>query len=148
LNCASLKKRWMKTPSQRRIRQADGSQAPVSVEDYAHRLFRERVGIGITLPPAFVAAPEVAPEGQLDVQAALQRHVDNAISKTVSVPASCAFADFRDIYQRAYALGLKGCAAFRQILSPAKCSLPIGKRLHSAAAHPRLRVFGADLRSS
>jgi ribonucleoside-diphosphate reductase alpha chain len=39
--------------------------------------------------------------------------VDNAISKTVNVPEECGFAAFRDIYERAYALGLKGCAAFR-----------------------------------
>jgi ribonucleoside-diphosphate reductase alpha chain len=98
---------------QRRIRQADGSEQQVGVEDYAHRLFRERFGAGTALPPAFVTASQVAPTRQLELQAALQRHVDNAISKTVNVPEECGFAAFRDIYERAYALGLKGCAAFR-----------------------------------
>jgi ribonucleoside-diphosphate reductase alpha chain len=98
---------------QRRIRRADGSEHQVGVEDYAHRLFRERFGAGTALPPAFVVASQVAPAAQLELQAALQRHVDNAISKTVNVSSECRFAAFRGIYERAYALGLKGCATFR-----------------------------------
>jgi ribonucleoside-diphosphate reductase alpha chain len=97
----------------RRIRQADGSEKMVPVEDYAHRMFRERLGAGAALPAAFLTAAQVSPEAQLAIQAAMQRHVDNAISKTVSVPAECAFDAFRAIYDRAYELGLKGCAAFR-----------------------------------
>jgi ribonucleoside-diphosphate reductase alpha chain len=65
------------------------------------------------LPPAFVSACQVAPAMQLELQAALQRHVDNAISKTVNVSPECGFAAFRGVYERAHALGLKGCAAFR-----------------------------------
>jgi ribonucleoside-diphosphate reductase alpha chain len=97
----------------RRIRQADGSEKTVAVEDHAHHLFRERFGSHAALPAAFVSAPQIAPEAQLELQTALQRYVDSAISKTVSVPADCDFAAFRDIYERAYALGLKGCTAFR-----------------------------------
>lgn len=98
---------------QRRIRQADGAEMTVAVEDYAHRLFRDRFGTAAPLPAAFVTVAQVAPEAQLAMQAALQRHVDNAISKTVNVPAEYGFEVFRSLYERAYALGLKGCAAFR-----------------------------------
>jgi ribonucleoside-diphosphate reductase alpha chain len=97
----------------RRIRQPDGSERTVQVEDYARRRYRERFGAGAALPPVFVAAPQIAPEAQLELQSALQRHVDNAISKTVSVPADYEFAAFRGLYERAYALELKGCTAFR-----------------------------------
>jgi ribonucleoside-diphosphate reductase alpha chain len=97
----------------RRIRQADGSERTMAVEDYAHRLFRDRFGTDLPLPGAFVTAPQIAPDAQLELQAALQRHVDSAISKTVSVPADYDFAAFRGIYDRALALGLKGCTAFR-----------------------------------
>jgi ribonucleoside-diphosphate reductase alpha chain len=98
---------------QRRIRLGDGGEKMLPVEDYAHRLYREKFGQGASLPPAFVAASQVPPVQQLAMQAALQRYVDNAISKTVNVPADCSFVDFRGIYERAYQLGLKGCAAFR-----------------------------------
>lgn len=97
----------------RRIRVADGSEMTVPVEDYAHRLFRETFGESAELSPAFVAAAEVTPIQQLEMQARLQRFVDNAISKTISVPATCGFDDFRAVYDRAYRLGLKGCATFR-----------------------------------
>jgi len=97
----------------RRIWQPDGTEKEVPVEDYAHRLFRERFGADAALPEAFVAAGEIAPEAQLALQAALQRFVDNAISKTINVPAKYSFESFRGVYERAYALGLKGCAAFR-----------------------------------
>ena len=99
--------------AQRRIRQADGGERTVQIEDYARRLYHERFGADAALPPAFVAAPQIAPEAHLELQSALQQHVDNAISKTVSVPAGYRFAAFRDLYERAYALGLKGCTAFR-----------------------------------
>ena len=47
------------------------------------------------------------------MQAALQPYVDEAISKTVNVPESLGFAEFRSLYERAYALGLKGVTAYR-----------------------------------
>ena len=92
-----------------------GADAPATfaVEDYAHRRFRATFGAEAPLPPAFVAAAAVTPRDQLAVQAALQPYVDNAIAKTVNVPADCAFAAFRGVYDDAYRLGLKGCAAFR-----------------------------------
>ena len=49
----------------------------------------------------------------LDMQAALQPWVDNAISKTVNVPQDYSFAQFRSLYDYAYAKGLKGCTTFR-----------------------------------
>jgi len=83
------------------------------VEDYAYRQFRASFGDSAPLPPAFVAAAAVSPHEQLAVQAALQPFVDNAIAKTIHVPAGCAFGAFRGIYEDAYRMGLKGCAAYR-----------------------------------
>jgi ribonucleoside-diphosphate reductase alpha chain len=45
--------------------------------------------------------------------AALAPLVDNSISKTVNVPADLTRSAFRNIYKRAYALGVKGCTVFR-----------------------------------
>ena len=50
------------------------------------------------LPDAFVRAGDMAPGAHLAMQAAIQRHVDGAISKTINVPQSMSFADFEAIY--------------------------------------------------
>jgi ribonucleoside-diphosphate reductase alpha chain len=117
----------------RRIRLVDGGETMVPVEDYAHRLYREKFGDTAALPPAFVTASQVSPMQQLAMQASLQRCVDNAISKTVNVPADCSFEDFRGVYERAYQLGLKGCAAFRPNPVTGKYSCPTTPR---ACANP------------
>jgi ribonucleoside-diphosphate reductase alpha chain len=53
------------------------------------------------------------PAAHLGMQAALQPFVDNSISKTINVPRDCRFEDFKEIYQQAYHMGLKGCTTFR-----------------------------------
>lgn len=98
---------------QRQIRSPDGRHHAVELDDYAYRLFRSLHGAEAPLPPAFVRAAEIDPLAQLDLQSALQRHVDNAISKTVNVPADYPFDAFRALYEAAYARGLKGCTVFR-----------------------------------
>jgi len=98
---------------QRRVREADGSLSEHAVSDFAYRLYRERNGVGAPLTPAFVTAGEVSPFMHLDMQAALQPWVDSAISKTVNVPQDYSFAQFRSLYDYAYAKGLKGCTTFR-----------------------------------
>ncbi len=96
---------------QRRVRFPHGEEA-VSTEDYAYRLYRRLHGAA-PLPDAFVTAREVAPSQHLAMQAALQRHVDNAISKTVNLPPSASFEAFSAVYTEAWRLGLKGCTVFR-----------------------------------
>ncbi len=97
----------------RRVREADGSFSEHAVTDYAYRLYRERHGADAPLTPAFVTAAEIPPRQHLDMQAALQPWVDNAISKTVNVPQDYRFEDFRSLYDYAYDRGLKGCTTFR-----------------------------------
>ncbi|HRD78755.1 MAG TPA: adenosylcobalamin-dependent ribonucleoside-diphosphate reductase, partial [Hyphomicrobiaceae bacterium] len=97
----------------RRVRQADGAQRETNVEDWAVAEWKRLRGPQATLPPAFVTAGSVNPRGHLEMQAALQPHVDGAISKTINCPVDMPFESFRDIYSQAYELGLKGCTTFR-----------------------------------
>jgi ribonucleoside-diphosphate reductase alpha chain len=97
----------------RRVREADGSLTEHAVRDYAYHLYRECQGAHAPLTPAFVTAEEISPFMHLDMQAALQPWVDNAISKTVHVPSDYSFAQFRSLYDYAYNRGLKGCTTFR-----------------------------------
>jgi ribonucleoside-diphosphate reductase alpha chain len=96
----------------RSVRTREGGSERYRVEDHAARLWRERFG-SRPGPPAFLVAHEVAPEDHLAMQAAVQPYVDNAISKTINVPAGIAFDSFEQLYRRAYDLGLKGCTTFR-----------------------------------
>jgi len=97
----------------RRILQGDGTRRTERVTDYAAQLWWKLKGKDVALPPAFVTAETLSPEAHLIMQAAVQRHVDSSISKTINVPASLSFDDFKKVYERAYDLGLKGCTTFR-----------------------------------
>lgn len=96
----------------RRVLQPDGSYRTHQVEDHAYRLWRDRRGQA-PLPSYFQRAHAIAPEAHLEMQAAVSPYVDNAISKTINVPAGYAISAFRFLYERAYELGLKGCTTFR-----------------------------------
>ena len=97
----------------RRVRAAGDDMREEQVEDYAHALFRSMFGAERRLPPAFTTTADLSPRAHLEMQAALQRHVDSSISKTINCPEDLSFEAFKDVYLEAYALGLKGCTTFR-----------------------------------
>ena len=97
----------------RKIRTGTGSETGEhTVQDYAYAMWRSMNGDKV-LPPEFVTSADLMPYEHLSMQAAAQKWVDSAISKTINVPTGMAFEDFRDIYTKAWTLGLKGCTAFR-----------------------------------
>ncbi len=62
---------------------------------------------------AFPTAAEIAPEWHLRMQAAVQRHVDAAVSKTVNLPAAATVDDVRSIYLAAWKARVKGITVYR-----------------------------------
>jgi ribonucleoside-diphosphate reductase alpha chain len=98
---------------QRRVLTDTGGYRNFAVIDPAYRLWCERGGDPAALPPQFVNARQLAPRAHLQMEAALQPYVDNAISKTVNIPEDYPFADFESLYRQAFELGLKGCTSFR-----------------------------------
>jgi ribonucleoside-diphosphate reductase alpha chain len=98
---------------ERRVLEADGSSRHETVGDYAYALYREMFGAEAALPDYFVSAQSLAPAQHLRMQAAVQRHVDASISKTVNCPEDLSFEAFKELYRDAYRLGLKGCTAYR-----------------------------------
>ena len=98
--------------SRRRIRRSDGEWEEFELQDWAylqwHRLHGDR-----PLPPWFQSVEDLEPGDHLAMQAVLQPHVDNAISKTINVPESTSFSAFESIYRDAWKMGLKGCTTYR-----------------------------------
>jgi len=91
----------------------DGTPKAFTLTDYALDLWRRMTGSATGVPDGFVTAGELPISAHLKMQATLQPFVDNSISKTINVPKNTPFEDFRQIYDLAYDMGLKGCTTFR-----------------------------------
>ena len=97
----------------RKVRQRDDSRREEEVSDYALRRFRAQFGENAPLPAHFVTAQDLTPTEHVRMQAAVQRHVDSAISKTVNVPEDITLEAFQNVYWDAYRSGCKGCTTYR-----------------------------------
>lgn len=60
----------------------------------------------------FVVSMDISPEEHVLMQAALQRFVDNSISKTINFPPDATVDDVKKVYRMAWELGLKGLTVY------------------------------------
>lgn len=97
----------------RKVLNADGSYSHYEITDYAYDLWNKTRKTDHIPNHFFVSALDLTPESHLKMQATLQHFVDNAISKTINIPADYPYKDFEQIYKMAFAKGLKGCTTFR-----------------------------------
>ena len=97
----------------RNVLMPDGARREEQVSDYAIRLFKRLYGENTPLTDAFVDAQQLTPSDHVRMQAAVQKYVDSAVSKTINVSEGIPFDSFKNVYIEAYESGCKGCTTYR-----------------------------------
>ena len=99
------------TSYERKILMPDGSHEFEDVVDYAVAEWRKLSNA--PLPEWFVTAQTLEPIAHVKMQAAAQRWVDSAISKTINCQEDIEFEAFQQVYMDAWDMGCKGCTTYR-----------------------------------
>ncbi|MFC1490619.1 TSCPD domain-containing protein [Candidatus Latescibacterota bacterium] len=70
-------------------------------------------GVPDSFKHIFRTVSDISVEWHIRIQAAFQRHIDNAVSKTINFPGNATEKDISEAFMKAYDSGLKGLTIYR-----------------------------------
>lgn len=91
----------------------DGLYSDELIEKVAVEGNLKRVNIPSKIKSMFKTALEIPLEQHIKIQAAFQKYTDNAVSKTINLPANASWKDIEKAYKLAYKLKCKGITIYR-----------------------------------
>ncbi|KZX79281.1 hypothetical protein A3715_19615 [Oleiphilus sp. HI0009] len=94
------------------IREGRNTKESVEVCSFEYLAYKNQTG-NTSVPENFSTTDNVTPEEHISIQAAAQKWVDSAISKTANIPTDFEYDSFKEIYLLAHKEKLKGCTTFR-----------------------------------
>jgi ribonucleoside-diphosphate reductase alpha chain len=97
---------------QRSVRTVDDKLQCFTIKDFAMHQW-EQSKHHSSFPPSWVDSQMLTPMDHLQMQAAVQPYIDNAISKTINIPENYPFEKLQEVYTKAFEFGLKGCTIYR-----------------------------------
>lgn len=93
--------------------QDDNNVQEITIRDYAYDCYKTLTTDGYVNDNVFVTAMNMTVNEHVDMLAAIAKHVDMSVSKTINVPTDYSFEDTKDIYMKCWKCGIKGCTIFR-----------------------------------
>jgi ribonucleoside-diphosphate reductase alpha chain len=132
-------------PMFQRLAAERGFASPALFEAIAeHGGVRGRAGVPLDIQRRFPTAHEIPVEIHVRMQAAFQRFVHAAVSKTINLPRDASPAEVKAAYQLADELGCKGITVYRDTSREGQV-LVTGARLVELAAAPACPECGGAL---
>lgn len=92
--------------------QNDDDIQEITIRDYAYDCYKLCKQSDVN-EDVFVTALNMTVNEHIDMLAAIAKHVDMSVSKTINVPTDYSFEDTKDIYMKCWKAGIKGCTIFR-----------------------------------
>lgn len=93
--------------------QDDSATQEITIRDYAYDCYQSKENQLYGSKDVFVTALNMTVDEHVDMLAAIAKHVDMSVSKTINVPTDYSFEDTKNIYMKCWKSGIKGCTIFR-----------------------------------